>query len=111
MNDKNDDSPWWATVGTKATNVTKRVVGRAQEIMIRSFDLLVAAFAVAAGLAWKETVFWLFSTEGPLGFLQYNEVKLAIAITLTGALLTTLRTYLPLLPKSDASRNGNGDAR
>lgn len=94
MND--DRNPWLE----RATDVTKKVVSRAQEIIARFFDLLVAAFAVAAGLAWKDSVFWLFSAKGPMGFLQYNEIRLALAITMTGALLTTLRAYLPLVPKN-----------
>lgn len=94
-------------IGDGATTVTKKVVTRAQEIIARFFDLLVAAFAVAAGLAWKDTVFWMFSAKGPLGFLKYSDVTLAIAITTVGATLTALRAYLPMLPKSEASRNGN----
>lgn len=95
MND--DRNPWL----DRAASVTKRVAGRAWEIISRFFDLLVAAFAVAAGLAWKDSVFWMFSAKGPLGFLQYDEIRLAIAITLTGAVLTTMRAYLPLVPKKE----------
>lgn len=94
-------------IENSALSVTKNVVTRAQEIVARFFDLLVTAFAVAAGLAWKDTVFWLFSAKGPFGFLKYSDITLAIAITTVGATLTAFRAYLPMLPKSEASRNGN----
>jgi hypothetical protein len=89
----------------KAIDVTRKVVSRVQEMASRFADLLVAAFAVAAGAAWKDSVFWLFSPKGPLGFLKYNTITLAIAITAAGALLTMIRTYLPLTPKSETFRN------
>ena len=100
VQEKNDDN-----AKNPLARVTKKVVSRVQEIASRFADLLVAAFAVAAGVAWKDSVFWMFSSKGPLGFLQYTTVTLAIAITTVGALLTTIRAYLPLTPKSETFRN------
>lgn len=80
------------------------VVSRAREVVARFADLLVAAFAVAAGLAWKDTVFWLFAPGGPLGAFRFGPPALAVAITLAGAVLTTLRAYAPLTPRSSDCR-------
>lgn len=85
------------------TTITKTALTRAQEMGLRFVDLLVASFAVAAGLAWKDSVFWMFSTKGPLGFLKYNQISLAIAITIVGAVLTSLRTYLPTIVSTKPS--------
>lgn len=74
-------------------------VTRAREIAARFADLIVAAFAVAAGLAWKDGVFWLFST-GPLDWMRLGPPSLAVVITLAGAALAAVRAYLPLTPRA-----------
>lgn len=80
-------------------------VARAREVAARFADLLVAAFAVAAGVAWKDGVVWLFSAKGPLHVVAPpGPLALAAVITLVGAALTALRSWLPLTPRSDAGR-------
>lgn len=85
-----------------------RVVGTTKAMLIRFVDLLVTAFAVAAGLAWKDCVVSWFRSGGPLGFTDLGPFFFAMAITVVGALLTTWRAMLPSLPKNGNDKE-NGD--
>lgn len=76
------------------------VVGTTKTVVIRFVDLLVTAFAVASGLAWKDCVVSWFQTGGPLGFTNLGPFFFAMAITVVGALLTAWRAMLPPLPKN-----------
>ena len=83
----------------------RRTIGNAvtkgKEILVRFVDLLVTAFAVAAGLAWKDLVVSWFKQGGPLGFTDLGPFFFAMAITIVGALLTTWRATLPSLSKTN----------
>ncbi len=88
-----------------ARHFSAAAVARVREIAARFADLLVAAFAVAAGVAWKDGVVWLFSAKGPLrAVAPPGPLALAAVITLVGAALTAARTWLPLAPRSETTR-------
>lgn len=70
-------------------------------MIVRFVDLLVTAFAVAAGLAWKDVVVSWFKKGGPLGFTDLGPFFFAMTITIVGALMTSLRSTLPYLSKTN----------
>jgi hypothetical protein len=73
------------------------VLTKGKEMLVRFVDLLVTAFAVAAGLAWKDVVVSWFKKGGPLGFTDLGPFFFAMTITIVGALMTSLRSTLPYL--------------
>ena len=77
-----------------------KVLTTGREMLVRFVDLLVTAFAVAAGLAWKDLVVSLFKKGGPLGFTDLGPFFFAITITVVGALLTSWRATLPSISKT-----------
>jgi len=78
-----------------------KALTKGKEMLVRFVDLLVTAFAVAAGLAWKDVVVSWFKAGGPLGFTDLGPFFFAMAITVVGALLTTWRATLPSLSKTN----------
>lgn len=85
-----------------------KALTKGKEMIVRFVDLLVTAFAVAAGLAWKDLVVAWFKKGGPLGFADAGPFFFAMAITVVGALLTTWRATLPSLSKTNGK---SGDDR
>ena len=67
----------------------------ATKVSIRFVDLIVTAFGVAAGLAWKDVIVGWFSKEGSLGFLNRGFFTVAVVITFVGVIVTMVRSYLP----------------
>ena len=67
----------------------------ATKVSIRFVDLIVTAFGVAAGLAWKDVIVGWFSKEGSLGFLNRGFFTIAVVITFVGVIVTMVRSYLP----------------
>ena len=86
-----------------------KVLTKGKEMLVRFVDLLVTAFAVAAGLAWKDLVVAWFKTGGPLGFADTGPFFFAMAITVVGALLTTWRATLPSLSKTNGKSGDDDD--
>ena len=76
------------------------VLSKGKEMLVRFVDLLVTAFAVAAGLAWKDAVVSWFAAGGPLGFAK-GPFFFAMTITIAGALMTSLRSTLPYLSRTN----------
>lgn len=77
-------------------------------MLVRFVDLLVTAFAVAAGLAWKDVVVSWFKKGGPLGFTDLGPFFFAMTITIVGALMTSLRSTLPYLSRTNG-KSAEGD--
>ena len=67
----------------------------ATKVSIRFVDLIVTAFGVAAGLAWKDVIVGWFSKEGSLGFLNRGFFTIAVVITFVGVIVTMVRSDLP----------------
>ena len=87
------------SIFTKINNVVTEDVKKtrtfATKVSIRFVDLIITAFGVAAGLAWKDVIVGWFSKEGSLGFLNRGFFTVAVVITFVGVLVTMVRSYLP----------------
>ena len=78
----------------KVIVLTKTGISTSKKRLISFVGLLVTAFAVASGVAWKDCVVSWFQKGGPLGFLNLGPFFFAMSITIVGALLTVVSTHL-----------------